>query len=290
MVLAGSPWDEVDLDGVGLGIGVVPGDESPGEAAARVVSDLALNRSEWVQAGRQDGRWGQARLCRVLPERVLHVVGDSAMAAGLRELLAAGSVPGWHLNPVPVGRTPVHELAGPLHSISGSVRYYNLLARFGFVTIQEVAATPDACLLTIHQAGPRMVTAIRAVLGELGYELPKVTHPAVRGVVAERRALLRARLTVEHRSGTGSSPSCWPAHRCRPKRWRRSLTRSTLRPSRRLTRWSACCSARLARTSWPSTTEVPMPCRGRHQALSDPPETGERAWGGRGDLASCVAG
>jgi len=197
-VLAGGPWDEVDLDGAGLGIGgVAPGDESPGEAAARVVSDLALNRSEWVQAGRQDGRWGQARLCRVLPERVLHVVGDSAMAAGLRELLAAGSVPGWHLNPVPVGRTPVHELAGPLHSMSGSVRYYNLLARFGFVTIEEVAVTPDACLLTIHQAGPRMVTAIRAVLGELGYELPKVAHPAVRGVVAERRALLRARLTGE---------------------------------------------------------------------------------------------
>lgn len=197
-MLAGSTWNAADPDALDVGDRVyAQGDESPREAFPKVISDLALSRNGWVQAGRHDGQWGQAQVCRIPSERVLHVVGNSEMAAGLRELLLEGSAPGWHLNPVVPGRTPLHELAEPLLTVSGSVRYHNLLGRSGFVTIEEVAATPDACLGSIHQAGPKMVTAIRDVLRALGFEPPEVTHPIVGGVVAERRAHIRAHLTSE---------------------------------------------------------------------------------------------
>jgi hypothetical protein len=64
------------------------------------------------------------------------------MASGLRELIARGGAPGWQLRPVPVGRTPLRELADPLLTASRSNRYYNLLDRNGFSTVEEVAATP----------------------------------------------------------------------------------------------------------------------------------------------------
>jgi hypothetical protein len=42
-----------------------------------------------------------------------------------RRLVAAGAAPGWDLHPVPSRRTPLHQLAGPLHRLSGSNRFYN---------------------------------------------------------------------------------------------------------------------------------------------------------------------
>ena len=49
---------------------------------------------------------------------------------------------GWELHPVQAGRTPLGVLAEPLFAVSGTVRYYNILARSDFCTVEELAATP----------------------------------------------------------------------------------------------------------------------------------------------------
>lgn len=198
-MLSDNPWDDMDLDVAGWGGSDVGNNERARALLERVIGDAALSRNEWVQVGRERGRWGEARVCQVQPERVLHVVGDGAMASALRELLAQGSVPGWHLNPVEVGETPLHVLAGPLLAVSGAARYYNVLRRSGFTNVEELAATPDTCLLNLPQSGPKMVTAIRQVLRDHGPGSPKIAHPVTAGAVAERRALMTARLTGEQR-------------------------------------------------------------------------------------------
>jgi hypothetical protein len=59
-------------------------------------------------------------------------------------------------------------LAGPLNRLSGSVRFYNLLDREGFAWAEEVAATPDACLLELRNTGMKFIAAVRQVLAERG--------------------------------------------------------------------------------------------------------------------------
>ena len=89
------------------------------------------------------------------------------MAVEFRRLLEAGAVPGWELHPVPSGRTPLHVLAGPLHRLSGSNRFYNLLEREGFAYVEEVAVTSEACLLELRNSGPRFIAAVRQVIADL---------------------------------------------------------------------------------------------------------------------------
>jgi hypothetical protein len=72
------------------------------------------------------------------------------------------------LQPVPGGRTPLYVVAGPLHRLSGSVRFYNLLEREGFAWAEEVAATPDGCLLELRNSGMKFIAAVRQVLAERG--------------------------------------------------------------------------------------------------------------------------
>jgi len=59
-------------------------------------------------------------------------------------------------------------LAGPLLHRSGSMRFYNILERNGFACVEEVAATPDACLLELRNSGHRLVATVRAVISDLG--------------------------------------------------------------------------------------------------------------------------
>ncbi len=68
---------------------------------------------------------------------------------------------------MPAGRTPLHVLAGPLHRLSGSNRFYNLLEREGFAYVEEVAATPDGCLLELRNSGMKFIAAVRQVLADL---------------------------------------------------------------------------------------------------------------------------
>ena len=169
--------------------------ESPEEALRRIVGHLDAE-DRWMSVGEHRSRWGTADVCRVRPGRVLHVIGARPMASRLRELVASQAAPGWELHPVPPGRTPLRLLAAPLLTVSGGERSYNLLARSGFATVEEVAATPDRCLLLLRQCGPKMVAAVRRVLHDLGWDSPAFAYASMTDLVAARRAHIISRLAV----------------------------------------------------------------------------------------------
>jgi Sigma-70, region 4 len=120
-----------------------------------------------IVAGSQDEPLGRALMFWMRPARLLHVVGDSPLAGKFRRLLTAGEVPGWDLHPVPAGHTPLHVLGGPLHSLSGSTRFYNLLERNGFTSVEEVAAMPENSWFELRNCGTRFIAAVRQVTAEL---------------------------------------------------------------------------------------------------------------------------
>lgn len=129
----------------------------------------------WCPASLRPGASGTAQVFRVRPGQSMHVVGASPLADELRRLLAAGAEPGWELHPVPGGRTPLHALAAPLRRLSGNGRFYNLLDRSGFACVEEIAATPDECLLDLRNGGPRFVAAVRQAISGL---TPDTASPA----------------------------------------------------------------------------------------------------------------
>jgi hypothetical protein len=142
--------------------------QAPEEQLRAVVTRLS-QALEWsVSAGTGYQPLGSALVFRPRPARSLHVVGRSPLAGEFRRLITSGAVPGWDLHPVPPGRTKLEVLAGPLLRRTGSRRFYNLLERHGFAYVEEVAATPDECLLTLRNSGPRLIAVVRAVIGELG--------------------------------------------------------------------------------------------------------------------------
>ncbi len=141
--------------------------ESPEHVLTTVVSDLSRHLT--CHAG-WNSPLGKALVFRAWPLRSLHVVGDTPMAGALRRLIAAGETPGWELHPVPGGRTALHVLAGPLYRLSGQQRFYNLLDRAGFAWAEEVAATPEVCLLELRNSGPKFIAAVRRALSELGID------------------------------------------------------------------------------------------------------------------------
>lgn len=142
--------------------------QTPEEQLREVVDRLAMcpERSAW--AGADWEPLGSVLVFRPWPARSLHVVGQSLLAGEFRRLIAAGAVPGWCLHPVPPSRTPLDVLGGPLLHRSGSMRFYNILERNGFACVEEVAATPDACLLELRNSGHRLVATVRAVISDLG--------------------------------------------------------------------------------------------------------------------------
>jgi hypothetical protein len=114
-------------------------------------------------------------------------------------------VPGWDLHPVPAGRTPLNVLAGPLHRLSGSIRFYNLLEREGVAFVEEVAATPDGCLLELRNSGMKFIAAVRQVLADRGSggaqagtelpdgDLPQLARDLLGELEERRRLILTAR-------------------------------------------------------------------------------------------------
>ena len=154
---------------------------SPEQHLRILVSELAGSGETSALAGWDEEPLGSALVFRLWPARVLHVVGDSLLAAEFRRLLTAGAAPGWDLHPVPAGHTPLHVLAGSLHSLSGSDRFYNLLERNGFASVEEVAATPDACWLDLRNCGARFIDAVRQVIGELHLSDAPVTANTLPG-------------------------------------------------------------------------------------------------------------
>jgi hypothetical protein len=192
----GTELPALEFAGIGWGFRNGAADADPEEALLSVVAACACGgRDRWVTAGRSGGRWGHAQVCRVWPGRVLHVVGDSPMALRIRALLADGAAAGWELHPVQAGRTPLSVLAEPLSAASGSVRYYNILARSDYCSVEELAATPEDCLRQMRQVGAMMAAAIRQVLRDL----PDWESQGTAGdAVTSRRAFIVARLAGEH--------------------------------------------------------------------------------------------
>lgn len=138
--------------------------ESPEHVLTTVVSDFSRHLTCYVGG---NSSLGMALVFRPWPLRSMHVVGSTPMAEALRVLIAAGAAPGWELHPVPGGRTALHVLAAPLYRLSGQQRFYNLLDRAGFAWAEEVAATPEVCLLELRNSGPKFIAAVRQALSGL---------------------------------------------------------------------------------------------------------------------------
>jgi hypothetical protein len=149
--------------------------QTPEQQLRAIAESLTRAGGCAASAGSKYEPMGRALVFRPWPARSLHVVGDSPLAAEFRRLLAAGAVPGWDLHPVPAGRTPLNVLAGPLHRLSGSVRFYNLLEREGFAFVEEVTATPDGCLLELRNSGVKFIAAVRQILADRGFGGAPVT-------------------------------------------------------------------------------------------------------------------
>ena len=154
---------------------------SPEQHLRIVVSELAGSSPTSAVAGWNEEPLGRVLVFRSWPARALHVVGDSPLADEFRRLITAGAAPGWELHPVPAGRTPLHVLAGPLHQLSRSDRFYNLLERNGFTCVEEVAAMPEPCWFDLRNCGTRFIAAVRQALGELHLGDAPVTANSVPG-------------------------------------------------------------------------------------------------------------
>jgi Sigma-70, region 4 len=168
---------------------------TPEEQLRAVVARLSQGVELSTSAGAVSEPLGSVLVFRPWLALSLHVVGESPLAGEFRRLVTAGAVPGWDLHPVPPGRTPLEALAGPLLRRTGSRRFYNILERHGFAHVEEVAVTPDECLLELRNSGPRLIAAVRAVISELGPE-GNTASPAgssgagpVRGLAANLPAL-----------------------------------------------------------------------------------------------------
>lgn len=133
-------------------------------------------------AGLADGSLGSALVFRMCPARTMLVAGTTPMAAELRHLLADGAAPGWELRAMPAILTPLHKLAAPLLSESGSNRFYNMLERSGFGYVEEVAAAPDEGILELRNGGQRLIETVRKVVGELVRESEALDRPVDPGV------------------------------------------------------------------------------------------------------------
>lgn len=144
---------------------------SPEQEAIRIANVFeAYDRTgqHWESTS-DDSLFGVARVCRIWPARVLHVIGATEMAEQLRSLYGSGEITGWALQPMPDTRTPLHTVEQKIRDAAGGTgRGYSPLARGGFVHTEEVQATPDAALLGVRNVGPNTLPIIRTVLPYTG--------------------------------------------------------------------------------------------------------------------------
>lgn len=176
-----------------------PGSDSTPEAEARRVATafdefLVSEEYPWQVAGSVTSRWGLARVIRVEPARVLHVVGASEMADQLRLLYSGGAIAGWTLQPIPATRTPLEHYKPRFQALpreEGGIRGYKQLVHAGFVFGEEVAACPDSALLRVRNIGPNTLKNIRNIIGgppagEAPVAAPRIDVAAVTGSAAKK--------------------------------------------------------------------------------------------------------
>jgi hypothetical protein len=118
----------------------------------------------------------------------IHVVGNSQLAGHIRSLLRLATIGDWRLHELPQPTTPLRALRSQIDA-----RFYNLLCRNGFTTVEEAAAAPDEGLRQLRNVGLRFLAALRAVTGEPQLT---ITNPTAAEQARERRAYLDERLSV----------------------------------------------------------------------------------------------
>ncbi|WP_345475927.1 hypothetical protein [Actinoallomurus oryzae] len=160
------------------------------DEALRHVLDQFDNtkHASWVIDKKGDG--GTALLFAI-DTGAVHVVGGSALAGEIRALLASEAIGGWRLHELPSTATPLRTLRPQL-----DVRFYNLLTRNGFTTVEEAAAAPDEGLRQLRNVGPKFIAALRAVTGESEERRLAVTSLIAGQEIRDRQAYLDERLQV----------------------------------------------------------------------------------------------
>ena len=124
------------------------------------------------------------------PERRVHLLGPGRLADQLRALLRRG-VDGWRLHDLPAAQTPLQEAEPAL-----GPRVFAMLDRYGFATVEEVAAVPDLELLDVRLFGPKARLAVDAALAAHR----SVDDPAVAAARERRRDHIRRRLAAVHQA------------------------------------------------------------------------------------------
>ncbi len=142
----------------------------------------------WVPP--DNGTGGRAIVFR-RPRHVLHVIGTSKLAEHFRELLRDG-VAGWTLHPMPATQTLLEVAESTL-----GPRAYKLLAREGFTTLEELAATPDEALLELRNLGSKSLDAIHHAVA--AYSDTSVAHLSEADTQADRREHIDTLLSPAHR-------------------------------------------------------------------------------------------
>jgi hypothetical protein len=118
----------------------------------------------------------------------LHVVGVS-LAERVR-LALTGGFHGWKLHELPQTQTSILALKPLLAS-----RFYNLLVRNGFATLEEAAAVPDTGWLELRNVGTKFLHALHLLVHAHDAEaLADVARPAPAEAVDDRRTHLEQRL------------------------------------------------------------------------------------------------
>jgi hypothetical protein len=144
--------------------------KSPEQVLTDVISAFSRNGDWcWVHAQLDGYPRNEAYVYRAPRTQALLIVGRDRLASALNGLVGDNEVAGWTLHPIAPTRTPLSELSELFTSVSGSIRYQNLLMRAGFVYAEEVASLPDDCLRDLPRGGTeRLIASVHLLLAELG--------------------------------------------------------------------------------------------------------------------------
>ena len=131
--------------------------------AEQVISQLhPTSVPGWIGLPRRtDPVMGSVEVWPVRPGRRLHLVGAGPVADRLRDWIARGRAPGWTRQDMRPSSTPLEALFETLRQACGNRRLYPPLERLGFMTVEEVEATPEEALLRITGIGQGSIRPIR---------------------------------------------------------------------------------------------------------------------------------
>lgn len=141
-------------------------------------------RSEGIGPDRDD----EAILVR-RADRTVHIVGVGEVADGLR-LRLRQEVDGWRLHELPEPQTPLKDAELLLGS-----RVYGMLTRYGFSTLEEIAAVPTLMYLGIRLFGPKTQLVVDSVLARY-----LTDDDAAEAARERRREHINRRLSAVHQA------------------------------------------------------------------------------------------